>query len=180
MISIQELNGKYTGLPAAVLGGGPSLWHDMTRLPKDTILISVNHHALRLCDPHFLIYMDKASEFSDLEQALVKYKGIKVSPNLGSDVDLKGANWWDGGMSSALATWLACWLGCDPVLLCGMDCYQGERKYFYDRVGFYHPCFDFPLENHLNAWRPALQRCPNAGAIRAVSGPLVQVFGAYD
>jgi hypothetical protein len=61
-----------------------------------------------------------------------------------------------------------------------MDCYQGEIKYCHPRPGFHHPVFDFPLENHLRAWRFALKKCPNADVIKAVSGPLVEVFGAYE
>jgi hypothetical protein len=163
---------------AAVLGGGPSLVDDLRRLPKGCVLISVNNHALHFCKPHFLVHLDNASQSPELGKALETFKGIIVSPFSDSHVVLpKG--WWDGGFSSTLATWFALWMGFNPVILCGMDCYQGPVKYCHPRPDFYHPVFDFPLENHLRAWRLAFKHCPHPERIRAMSGPLVKVFGAY-
>jgi hypothetical protein len=165
--------------PAAVLGGGPSLVDDLARLPANCTLISVNDHALHHCQPHVLVHMDnRFDEFPALGQAIREFRGIIVSPFENSDISLpKG--WWDGGFSSTLATWFALWQGFEPVILCGMDCYQGDVKYCHPRPGFHHPVFDSPLENHLRAWRLAFKKCPNPERIRAMSGPLVEVFGAY-
>ena len=90
----------------------------------------------------------------------------------------EGAGWtpWIGEYSSSLATWLACWLGCEPVLLCGMDCYQGQRSPDADPRDL---AYTYPLEQHLKFWRQAFERCPHAERIRAMSGPLVEVFGKY-
>lgn len=164
---------------AAVLGGGPSLGSDISKLPDDCLLIGVNDHALHVCTPHVLVHMDNDFEkYPALGAALEQFDGEVVSPFENSHVRLpKG--WWDGGFSSTLATWLACSRGYEPVILCGMDCYQGEVKYCHERPDFYHPVFDFPLENHLRAWRLAFRKCPNPGVIRAMSGPLVEVFGQY-
>jgi hypothetical protein len=180
MILAFDLISKYQKRPAAILGGGPSLPADMERLPPGTVLFSVNQHALQLCQPDFLVFMDKPGDIPELAAALGSFRGLKVSQNPAfSDVDLTGADYWDGGFSSTLATWLACFLGCDPVLLCGMDCYQGERKYFYPHT-LDHPCVNYPLEAHVRAWRPALEKCPHAERIRAMSGPLDEVFGRFD
>lgn len=166
--------------PAAILGGGPSLPDDMAKLPKDCVLIGVNHHSLRLCKPDFIVYMDDPQKIAALQNGLSGYDGTVVSPFATSHVTLPKGQFWDGGFSSTLATWFALWSGYEPVILCGMDCYQGEQKYFYEREGFYHPVFDAPLENHLRAWRFALKRCPNPQHIRAMSGPLVEIFGKYE
>jgi hypothetical protein len=120
------------------------------------------------------------SAYPELGQALKSFKGQRVSPFADSDVQLPRGEWWDGGFSSTLATWFALWKGFDPVILCGMDCYQGAEKYCHPRPGFYHPVFDTPLENHLRAWRLAFKKCPHPERIRAMSGPLAQVFGAYE
>lgn len=166
---------------AAILGGGPSLPGDLARLPKDCTLISVNNHALKLCEPDYLVYMDDPARVPALAEALASFRGKKVNPKKElSDVLLPKGEMWDGGFSSTFATWFALWSGFETVVLCGMDLYQGERKYFYDRAGFYHPCFDDPLENHIRAWRLAFKHCPNPERIRAMSGPLVEVFGAFD
>lgn len=165
---------------AAILGGGPSLPDDMAKLPKDCVLIGVNHHSLRLCKPDFIVYMDDLQKIPALQNGLNGYDGTVVSPFATSHVTLPKGQFWDGGFSSTLATWFALWSGYEPVILCGMDCYQGEQKYFYEREGFHHPVFDAPLENHLRAWRFALKRCPNPQHIRAMSGPLVEIFGKYE
>jgi hypothetical protein len=165
---------------AAILGGGPSLPEDLKRLPKDCVLIAVNDHALYFCKPEYLVHMDDDfTNAPELGKALESFEGTIVSPFSNSHVQLPKGEWWDGGFSSTLATWFALWKGFDPVILCGMDCYQGEVKYCHPRPNFYHPVLDFPLENHLRAWRPALKRCPNPERIKAMSGPLVEVFGEY-
>jgi hypothetical protein len=101
----------------------------------------------------------------------------KVSPlSNWSDMDLTGADWWEGSFSSHLATWLACWMGCDPVLLCGMDCYQGKRS---ADANPRDNAYNIPLEEHLAGWRQAFEKCPNADRIKTVSGPLIYIFGKY-
>lgn len=166
---------------AAILGGGPSLPGDLERLPPETVLISVNHHALKLCRPDYLVYMDDPQKVPALAEALVRFEGKKINPKPWlSDVELPKGKMWDAGFSSTFATWFALWMGFEQVVLCGMDLYQGDKKYFYDRAGFYHPCFDDPLANHVRAWRLVLKHCPNPERVRAMSGPLVEVFGVFD
>jgi hypothetical protein len=182
VIPVARLHDQFPGRPAAVLGGGPSLRNDLKRLPKDTILISVNDHALHHCDPAYLVFMDIPNEqiLPELALAVRIFKGALVSTTPLSDIDLGGSGYWNGGFTSPLATWFACYLGCNPVILCGMDCYQGEEKYCHPRPDFYHPVMDYPLEMHLAAWRPALEKCPHPERICAMSGPLVDLFGGYS
>lgn len=167
---------------AAILGGGPSLPADLGKLPKTATLIAVNHHAFRLCMPEYMVYMDLPADVPALQAAIetAKQNGVRIiCPRYEeSDVLLVKGEWWDGGFSSTLATWFALRQGFDVVVLCGMDCYQGEQKYFYER-NFYHPVFDTPLESHLRSWRMAFKHCPHPERIRAMSGPLVDVFGEY-
>lgn len=181
-MAVTDLQDRYAGRPAAVLGGGPSLPGDLARLPKNSLLISVNDHALHYCHPEFLVFLDipNAQILPELADAVDRFDGMRVSITPLSDIDLSGSGYWDGGFTSTLATWLGCYLGCDPVILCGMDCYQGETKYCHPRPDFYHPVMDYPLEMHFAGWRPALEKCPHPERIRAMSGPLVELFGAYE
>lgn len=183
MINAIKLSDCYAGIPAAILGGGPSLPEDLRRLPQETILISVNDHALHFCNPDYLVFMDipNTQILPELARAVETFSsGLLVSPTPLSDIDLSEVDYWDGGFTSALATWFADFMGCSPILLCGMDCYQGEEKYCHPRPDFYHPVMDYPLDMHLQAWSPAFVKCPHAERIRAVSGPLTKLFGGYD
>ena len=176
---MSALKDRYPGRPAAVLGGGPSLPGDMARLPKGCVLIAVNYHALLLCKPDYMVFNDEPESDPILERAVKHFPAVRVSPGKHSDVRFDVAV-WTGFYSSNTAAWLACWLGCDPVILCGMDCYQGERVYFHE---YSHdaPCFHYPLDHHVRPWvEDGRNLLPHVERVRAMSGPLVNVFGAYE
>ena len=179
----------FAGRPAAILGGGPSLPADVARLPAGgCVLIMVNFHALRLPEGalpgpiQFMVYNDHPESSPELlEAAQNAPKTItKVSPNNeSSDVVFDVESSWVGFYSSNLATWFALWCGCDPVILCGMDCYQGEAKYFHEYED--KPHFHYPLAHHINPWiEDARNSCPHPERIKAMSGPLMGVFGQYE
>jgi hypothetical protein len=177
---LSQLREIHAGRPAAVLGGGPSLPGDLARVPRGAVLIAVNYHALRLCQAAYMVYNDDPQSDSRLLAAVESTSATRVSPDrLTSDVDFD-VDAWTGFYSSNTATWLALWMGCDPVVLCGMDCYQGERVYFheYDHDA---PCFHYPLEDHLRPWKEeGRHRLPNVERVRAMSGPLAGIFGLYQ
>ena len=166
-------------IPAAILGGGPSLPEDLKKLPKECMLIAVNDHAFHHCMPHVMVYQDHLSQAPAVANVIEDFEITVVCPWKNSHVKLP-PNWWDMNQSSGLATWFACWIGATDVILCGMDCYQGEVKYCHPRPGFDHPIFRVPVEKHQDRWREAFKKCPNPERIKAMSGPLVDVFGQYD
>ena len=60
-----------------------------------------------------------------------------------------------------------------------MDCYQGERKYFHEYED--HPHYHYPLEHHIRPWiEEGVNMLPHVERVRAMSGPLVDVFGLYQ
>lgn len=166
--------------PAAILGGGPSLPKDLKRLPEDCLLIAVNDHAFHHCGPHVLVYQDRLSWSPRVADVMEDFSGVVVCPWKNSHVKLP-VDWWDANQSSCLATWYACWMGFSPVILCGMDCYQGDVKYCHPvKYNPALPIFNTPLNYHLDLWRGAFEACPHPERIRAMSGPLVEVFGKYE
>ncbi len=170
---------RFAGRAAAVLGGGPSLPDDLKRLPKDCVLIAVNYHALHFCKPDFMVYNDQPESDPFLLRAVVEHKAIRVSPNPTSDVEFDVSNVWTGFYSSNTAAWFALWLGCDPVILCGMDCYQGAQKYCHP-IEKSIPQWDFPLDFHLRPWvEDCRNSVPHPERLCAMSGPLVNVFRSY-
>ena len=175
MLSLAQLKGMFTGRPAAVLGGGPSLSSDMKKLPADCIRIAVNEHPflIGVTDPDFLVFMDDLTQHPPLLAAVCGSSGIKVSPNLEqTHVDLRGLPHAIRRSSGIVAAWLGVWLGCDPVILCGMDLYQGDKKYCHEDHSD-RPIFRMPLAEHIKYWHSL----PDVTHLRALSGPLVNEFG---
>ncbi len=176
---MSQFKDRYLGRPAAVLGGGPSLPEDMKRLPEGCLLIAVNHHAFLLCQPDYVVYNDHPEVWPPELREIVEHGNVtRVSPEPTSDI-VFDVDVWTGFYSSNTAAWFALWCGCEPVILCGMDCYQGERKYFHEYED--KPHFHYGLEHHLRPWREdSRRRLPHVERVRAMSGPLVAVFGGYE
>lgn len=178
MKNMSEYRDRYKGQPAAILGGGPSLPDDMKRLPKGCLLIAVNYHALYLGCVDFMVYNDCPESDPLLEQAINAHTTILVSPKPTSDI-LFDIPVWTGFYSSNTAAWFAGWMGCDPIILCGMDCYQGEKKYFHPYTRDV-PSYHYPLDDHIRPWvEEGRNLIPHVERVKAMSGPLTQIFGAY-
>lgn len=172
---------RYIGRTAAILGGGPSLPGDFARLPRNTLLFAVNYHAFRLdgCEPDFMVYNDHPDSDPLLDKAVRSVKATRVSPHYTSDVLLTDEV-WTGFYSSNTAAWFALWCGCNPVILCGMDCYQGDRVYFHE-YNHDSPAFHYPLEDQLRPWKEdGRHRLPHVERVRVMSGPLGRVFPIWE
>lgn len=175
---------------ALVMGGGHSLHGDFDLVMEACwpVLISVKQHAQiylrsqQSMDADACVYLENpdAAGQEELRVALLMSpEVVKVSPFPNWSNVLIDEPWWNGGFSSSLAVWFACAAGFERVLLGGMDCYQGGRKYWYDRPHYRHPALGSSVEDNLRAWRPALEQCPHSERIRAVSGPLTEIFGRW-
>lgn len=178
---MSDLQSKWEGkgIPAAVLGAGPSLPRDLARLPDTCVNISVNYHALKIVRCTFMVYNDQPENDPEMLEAIRDQSVIKVSPEPSSDI-LFDVPVWTGFYSSNTAAWFALWIGFDPVILCGMDLYQGDKKYFHptDRDV---PCFHYPLDHHIRPWVEDGQNLlPHPERLRVMSGPLVPIFGQYQ
>lgn len=176
---MSEFHDRFLGQPAAVLGGGPSLPDDMRRLPLGCLLIAVNHHAFHVCQPDFMVYNDHPTSTPELLAAVQSARAVRVSPDPTTDI-VFDVDVWTGFYSSNTAAWFALWMGCNPVILCGMDCYQGDVKYFHP-YQIDVPSLHYPLDHHLRPWiEDARHLCPYPERLKAMSGPLVKVFGQYE
>lgn len=176
---MSELQDLFHKTPAAVLGGGPSLPEDMAKLPPGCILIAVNEHAQRICEPDFMVFNDMPLNHPELLDVINITKAVKVSEHRDhSDVEMD-IHPWSYCFSSTLATWLACWMGCNPVILCGMDCYQGKQPYFHEWDQPV-PAQNFDLDFHLRPWKEeGVHKLPHVERVKVMSGPLIGVFGQY-
>lgn len=190
----------HAGRPGIIIGGGASAVADLRSLPPEIInqavFYALNQNAFYLLPPHhidYVVFMDNpvrmrnkalagipgAIRNLDFERVLTHPGRISQNPSV-SAYRLPFGGYWDGGFTGSLATWVACYMGCDPVILTGCDCYTVRQSGSFYYSGKADPfCSDYPLENHLNAWRPALEKCPHPERIKAASGPLMQIFGRY-
>lgn len=178
-LKMTQLKDAHKGIPAAILGGGPSMPEELKRVPAGAILIAVNYHALHYCQPDYMVYNDAPSTNPLQEQAVAEHRTTHVSPDPSTDVEFD-VDVWTGFYSSHTALWFADWLGCDPIILCGHDLYTGVVKHCPPST-YHSPVFDYPLDWHLRPWlEEAKNRITRPESVRAMSGPLVQLFGAYQ
>lgn len=173
-----HLQNRHLNQAAAILGGGPSLVTDIQTLPEGCLLFAVNDHAFHIgIEPDYMVFMDDPSLKPELMRTVCEFQGKRVTETLQyTDIDLRGVIRPDA-RSGIFATWLALYLGCAPIWLCGMDLYTGEKKYCHDKDDFmgHKKIFDEPLEQHLKDWRRLLQYRGHQN-IHACSGPLQKVF----
>lgn len=150
----------------------------MKRLPADCILIACNYHGFYYCNPDFMVYNDTPETNPLQVKAVMEHKAVHVSPEPTSDV-IFDVPVWTGHYSSNTAAWFALHLGCDPVILCGMDCYQGPVKHC-PPSDYHSPMFDMPLDFYTRPWMEECRnRVPHPERLRVMSGPLANLFGAY-
>lgn len=144
---ISHWYGILKNIPCFIVGNGPSLKKVNTNLLKDYFTIGINRCFLKI-DPTILIWQDLALWMQEKDkvkklQALKycragsdlkndKYYHFKLSgskPQLPSDP----TTLYGRGSSGSLAFQFAHLLGCDPIVLLGMDCRYTEdgRTNFY-------------------------------------------------
>lgn len=172
------------GRPAAVLGGGLSLPDDIAKLPEGTVLIDCNGRGSTVVDCDYVMYCDMK-----MANKVKGLPGLKVSPGVrgtykGTGIMIPREMTWSSGFTGHTAAWFALYLGCKPVLLCGMDLYTGDREYHFDENP--RPPGDMDTLRRggkvrlMQQWAAAKNHLERWQDIRAVSGPLVELFGQYE
>lgn len=175
--SFRELKDRHKGRPAVILGAGPSLPGQLGLIPEAAVRISVNERPPKLVRCDYIVFCD-----TNTVGMVEGLDGEKISPFKSADYRLDKEVWFGGLSSSTSAAYIACYMGCAPVVLMGMDLYQGAREYFDDLpgTGFRSSASKSSLERHTAMWREALLKCPNPAVIKAAGGPLVEIFGKYE
>jgi len=170
-----ELKNKHAGKPVAILGGGPNLPDDLLRLPAGCITIGINHHASRFLDVDYLCFCDSPKHYPDRLAFTGEYVGRRLTFIAGySDWDVTGCDYLYFGRTFPFAAWAAEWMGADPILLCGFDCFMTGEHFYDDPESFR---FDAErVENELAIWKAVRGAVKHPERIRAVSGPLVSLF----
>jgi len=131
--------------PAFLVGNGPSLNKVNVKLLKQYFTIGINRCFLKI-DPTILIWQDlalwvqeknkvkklKALKYcrkgSDLNSQIYHFQLLQRKAKLASTANAL----YGRGSSGSLAFQLAYLLGCNPIILVGMDCrYKGSQTNFY-------------------------------------------------
>ena len=186
MDSIKDLKGKYL-MPIVIVGGGPSALEDLKRAPKSSLIISTNHHAYAAgLIPDFMVFIDDPKEVPQIKSAIERrnVESTKIiSPRKDySDYHLD-INVWGGGDTGMKSCFLACYMTQGPVILCGIDCYQGDKRYFHDDVNLPDQFPRDQTKRYLIRWEKAfhpLQGCVDPKRIFASSGILTQIFPTWE
>ena len=168
---------------ALILGGGPSLVPDIQRAPPNALKIAVNDHAFHVgIKPDYMVFMDDPHIKPELLRIVNEFsseqKGLRVTEDLAfTDIDLRGVVRPDA-RSGIWAAWFAMYLGCAPIILCGMDLYTTGKVYCHNKDEFmgHKAIYDEPLEKLLKDWQ-ILKKYNGHKNIRAMSGPLTEIFG---
>ncbi len=128
--NVSELAGKYKGRPAVVMGGAPSLPEALKHCPADAVYISANQHGALLRKVDYIVYTDRAHQRTNCPMRLMlkKYGAPLVAPQLDADYFMETTIQANSGIRAIL---LAGILGCDPIIVTGIEMYQG-KTYFHD------------------------------------------------
>lgn len=190
--SILYIKGLYSPDPVLVIGGGPSVSEDLPKVMEDlkdkgAAIVSVNQHAFKAgLNPQYMVFMDDPRfrpylmRYINPEDESAPYYIGPDQVGEWTDYKMDIAHWMNG-WSSGLATWLACHITTGPVILLGMDCYQGEKKFFHDDndTAPIQPTHLMSLKTYLDAWSGAHENCPDPSRIMVCSGPLKEIFNHY-
>lgn len=185
MDKLANMANRHLNQTALILGGGPSLLDDLKRAPAGALKIAVNDHAFHVgIQPDYMVFMDdphlKPELLRIVNECNTEERGLRVTEGLAfTDIDLRGVVRPDA-RSGIWAGWFAMYLGCAPIILCGMDLYTTGNVYCHNKDDFmgHKYIFDEPLEKHLTDWK-VLRKWRGYQNIRAMGGPLVNVFGEY-
>lgn len=180
---ILELFQKYKR-PVVVCGGGPSLPDDLFdwKIQQEPCLyISCNHHAFQIIDPDYMVFLDKV--YGNKNKNFIKVYESATCPRISVN-ELDHTDYytvlrkpWHPGDTGCFGLWVACYITSGPVYLCGMDLRDGDKMHFYDSGALYKtPEYKKMLPARVLKWAVAHKACHKPERIRAISGPLKEIF----
>ncbi len=140
---------------------------DIKRVPFDAILIGVNQHTM-LMNLDYLVFEDREI-----------YPIVRESDAPLCTVHRDLADIYTGltpgyGLSGATAAWIADYLEASQVILCGMDNYSQGRRYWHSPPGWKGDALGTTC---ISIWHQVHRQMERPERVKAVSGPLTEVFG---
>jgi hypothetical protein len=171
------------GVPALVIGGGPSAPQQfaeaMYDLPNGTIRLSANQHGCLLTRCDYIVAVDghiNAERFKrqDGSEYGIRDFGVPIiAPKAWADYRIFNQVLPSSGV---MAAWLAWIMGCAPIVLAGIDLYDGGT-YFHD-VKAESTGHRLAADQHLERWAK-LKLIAEGAAFRAMGGRLLELFPRF-
>lgn len=166
--NISDLVWKHKGQPAVIVGGAPSRLTDQQFCPKNAVFLSANDHGYRQ------VMCDYGACCEDLEGPMRLHKVPVISRQIWADYRVFDKPIPNSAILAAFAAWV---MGCAPIVITGVECYQG--KTYPDDPKLKTSGHNVPLKGHLLRWARLSNMAPGS-QIRAVSGPLLDIFQRYN
>lgn len=115
------------------MGGAPSLPEALKHCPEDAVYISANQHGAMLRKVDYIFYTDRVHQTTNAPMRLIlkKYGAPLVGPQPDADYVMVSDIEANSGIRAILFAGL---LGCDPIIVTGIEMYQGQT-YWHDPVG---------------------------------------------
>lgn len=164
--------------PVAVLGAGPSLPEDLKLIPKDCILVSANHHSIRLVKPDIMCFLDPI----DQQKGSEYYNTVLNPPCTRISLDeIQHTDYYTviefpkelrpPGDSGRFSLWVASMITTGKIYLCGIGLrLQDQPNHFYDHTNY--TTWGGPdLKTKIDQWMKFIDYVGKE-RIEVVSGPL--------
>lgn len=171
--TVRDLVLEHAGRPAVVMGGGTTLAKYIEQAPLNALYLSVNDHGLRLFKDHPELNrrVDYVVCADGIEERVRRDVGFKDLPGPARDgtpwnVPVVARHMWgdyrltympapNSGMAAA---WLARLMGCAPIILMGMDLWEGAT--YHDAPKAKSTGKSAHPTKHLERWVTLLARYP--------------------
>lgn len=178
---------RHVGRPALIMGGGPSLPWQVTPffggvdVTDDFVLFSANQHGCVLRDQGMVPRVDYVLAVDNIEtkkldragNTLRSYGVPIVSIRMWADIRMFSKPVATSGMCAAYVAWV---MGCSPIVLAGMDCYDGGTYWWDERAE--STGHRMQVKAHVKRWQQLLEKAD--GMFRTMGGPTERVFPRYD
>lgn len=180
---VTALIDRHRNRPAVIIGGAPSAPDDFRKVTAIApVVISANDHAFRLLGAgaaQYVVAKDhRHTQTKELmEDRLRPYGTPIIGPNWWADYRWP-TGWIQDANSGMHAIAVAALMGCHPIIPIGFECYQGGTH--FGDVDAENCSKGRALEADLKRLRTIKHDWLPDVAVRPVSGPLTNIWPAYD
>lgn len=181
----ENLYGIYENYPAIIIGGGPSAPLQYLKCPKVAVRISVNQHGCIMdkCKCDYIVAIDRILDKplpigGGKTAKLTKFCVPILSPHAVADGDFLLARQPVEHNGAIVAAHCAYKMGCNPVIIIGIDCYTGDGVYFHTPDAKSSGTVQH-ISHHINRWKSFARKVPDAN-IKIIGGPLEGTFHKYE